>query len=417
MTTTAAESGVRARVSPMSPLRHAAYRTLWFAQFGTVVGSWMQVVGAQWLLVGRPNAASLVALVQAASMLPVLFLAIPAGAIADNQDRRWLLAGAQATMATVGVVLALLTAGPGVRPEVLLLLTLLLGCGSALSMPTWSAMTPDLVPQSELRSAAALTGISMNLARAVGPAVAGTLISLAGVPVVFALSAAAYAVMAWLVATRGVSALNPVGDREGLLSSVRAGVRFIRGSRLTRRILLRATLFVVPGSILWALLPVVAAQRLLLSSTGYGLLLAAAGLGAVLGAWLLPRLDGRMSGSSLIALASVVLSSCIVTLGLTNEAWAGAVALVTAGAAWLLVLAHLGAILQITLPRWVRARGLAAYQVVFLGGQGLGSLIWGSGADCAGLELTLFVAGATTLAGAGTLGCWPLTAVDKETNA
>lgn len=133
-----------------APLRIAAYRSLWLAVLGSNIGTWMQTVGAQWLLVDEPNAATLVALVQTASMLPILLLALPAGTLADSLDRRHLLIGVQSFVTVVGLALTVLTVAGRMPPALLLTLTFALGVGQALTLPAWAAVIPDLVPRAQL---------------------------------------------------------------------------------------------------------------------------------------------------------------------------------------------------------------------------------------------------------------------------
>src|SRR5919202_5109202 len=183
--------------SPWAPLRRPAFRWLWLGVFISTIGTWMQTVGAQWLVVDRPNAAVLVSLVQAANTLPVMLLAFPGGVLADAFDRRWLLLAVQGYFFAVGVLLAVLTAAGQVSPALLLAFTFALGAGVAVQQPGWGATIPELVPRSQLRAASRLDLVNVNLSRAVGPALAGLVIAhLGGVPVVFALNAASVLVLA-----------------------------------------------------------------------------------------------------------------------------------------------------------------------------------------------------------------------------
>ncbi|HEV3013617.1 MAG TPA: MFS transporter, partial [Actinomycetota bacterium] len=340
---------------------------LWLAQLGSLVGTWMQTVGAQWLLVDQPAASTLVALVQTANMSPVFFLALPAGVFADVFDRRRLLIAVQTGSLVVAAVLATLTAAGEVTPALLLAFTFLLGCGQTLTMPAWQALIPELVPRSQLPAASALGGISMNLARAVGPAVAGLLIASVDVAAVFALNALSFGFLVLALATwRRPVEPDDLPERFG--SALVAGGRYIRHSRVVRRILLRSLLYVVPGTVVWALLALVASRRLGLGPGGYGLLLAALGVGAVTGAFALPRLRGWTSNNGIVLLASLVYAVALVVVALVANPAAVTVVLFAAGAAWLAVMASLNATMQLFLPGWVRARGLSTYQVVFVGG-------------------------------------------------
>ncbi|WDZ82291.1 MFS transporter [Micromonospora cathayae] len=395
-------------ISAWAPLRLAAFRGLWLAVLASNIGTWMQTVGAQWLLVDQPGAATLVALVQTASMLPVLLLALPAGALADTFDRRRLLIAVQGFLAVVGVLLTGLTAADRMPPALLLTLTFAIGVGQALTLPAWQAVIPELVPRDQLVSASALGAISINLARSVGPAVAGVLVAQAGVAVVFGVNAVSFAVFALALVRWGPERAEDGPMPERFTAALRAGGRYVRHSPVVRRILLRAALFVVPGSALWALLPLVASRRLGLGSGGYGILLAALGLGAVGGALVLPRIRQVLSSSQLLLLAGLVYAGSLLVLAWVPHPVPVTVALVPAGLAWMTVMSSVNAAMQLFLPGWVRARGLSVYQMVFAGGQALGAVAWGTLGELAGLVVALATAGVVMAGCALTVPLWPL---------
>jgi MFS family permease len=385
-----------------------AFRALWLAQLASMIGTWMQTVGAQWLLIDEPDATTLVSLVQTASLLPMLLLALPAGVLADSFDRRRLLIGVQLCTLAVGAALAALTAVGAISPPVLLLLTFLVGCGQAMSMPPWQALIPDVVPTEDVRAASALGAVSVNLARVVGPALAGVLITQVDVWLVFALNALTYGLLALAVLRWGPAGrvAGDVPERFG--PALRAGARYVRHSRVVRRLLLRAALFVLPGTALWALLPLVASRLLGLGSGGYGLLLGALGVGAVAGAVVLPRFLTWVTTGQLIFLASLVFAAASAGIVFVRDVPLAAAVLLPAGAAWLAVLSTLAAATQVYLPSWVRARGLSVQQVVMMGGQAVGALLWGLAASYAGL-IPVFVTSAMLMVlGAATSAIWPL---------
>src|SRR3954464_2130082 len=267
-----------------APLRVGAFRALWLAQLASMLGTWMQTVGAQWVLVQTPDSAALVGLVQVAATLPILLFALPAGALADIMDRRRLLIGVQLFQLVVGAALSALTAVDAMPPALLLTFTFLLGSCLALTLPAYQASVQDLVPREQVRMVAVLGGGAVNGARAVGPALAGLLLAQVGAPAVFAVTAmAALVFVVVLVATRR----PPAGAKlppERFASALRAGGRYVRNSPVVRRMLLRVLLFVLPGAAVWALLPLVADNLLDVGSTGFGLLLGSLGAGAVVGA-------------------------------------------------------------------------------------------------------------------------------------
>jgi MFS family permease len=406
-----------ASTSAWAPLRDAVFRGLWLAVLASNIGTWMQTVGAQWLLVDAPNAATLVALVQTAGMLPVLLLALPSGTLADTFDRRRLLIVVQVSLAVVGAALTALTVLGRMPPGLLLTFTFALGVGQALTLPAWQAIIPELVPREQIPSASALGSISINLARSVGPAVAGVLIAQLGVAAVFGLNALSFVIFSLVLVhwRRPAEATEVQPERFG--PALRAGGRYVRHSPVVRRILLRAVVFVVPGSAIWALLPLIASDRLHMGSSGYGVLLGALGVGAIGGAVLLPRIRARLSANRLILVASLIFGVAVVIVAVVPDAVAVALALMPAGLAWMTVISSVNAALQLFLPGWVRARGLSVYQVVFAGGQAIGALAWGALAEVTSLQVAYLAAGVLMLGGAVTVPRWPLfdvEGVDRE---
>ena len=388
--------------SAWAPLRYyPIFRALWIAQFASNVGTWMQTVGAQWLLIDQSPL--LVSLVQTATSLPIVLLALPAGAWADLVDRRRLLLGAQLGMFVAAATLAAMTFLRAASPPVILTLTFLLGCGNAVAGPAWQAIQPDLVDRAVLPQAAALNGVNMNLARAVGPALGGVIVAIAGAGWVFALNAASFVGIAAVVARWRAPERGDQGSRERLVEALRAGGRYVRHALIVRRLLYRAILFIPAASAVWALLPVVAARNLHLGSAGYGLLLGMVGVGAVAGALVIPRLRARVGSARLVTGAMFVTAGAIGLVATLGNAALVGIALVPVGGAWIAVMSSLNSGLQLALPNWVRARGLAYYLAVFQGTQAIGAVIWGVVADRTSVTTALLVAAAVLALGA-TLG-------------
>ena len=392
--------------SAWAPLRIGLFRTLWIAALVSNIGTWMQTVGAQWLVVHDPHAAILVSLVQAAYTLPAVLFALVAGVLADIFDRIKLLVAVLAGMTVTGAALTALTAAHRMPPALLLMFTFVLGTGTILALPAYQSLVPDMVPRAQVANAASLTSISVNLARAIGPAIAGVLIARIGVPAVFGLNTAAlllYAIVAAAHPKLGGTPQSP----ERFLPALRAGGRYVRNSPVVRRILLRAALFLVPGSSLWALLPLIATTRLGLGSGGYGVLLGALGVGAIGGGVFLPKLRAELSMNAMVAVASLVYAAVLVVAVLSRNLVLTLLVLLPAGVAWIAFLSNVNAALQLFLPRWVRARGLAMYQMVLFGGQAAGAVIWGAAAAAAGLVPAFLISAAVMAAGAATLWFWP----------
>ncbi|WP_229908742.1 MFS transporter [Streptomyces griseosporeus] len=374
-------------------------------------GTWMQTVGAQWLLVGHD--ASLVTLVQTASSLPVVLLALPSGVLADRYDRRKVLLAAQFALLAVSTALTVLAFQDALTPVPLLGLTFLLGCGTALMGPAWQAVQPELVEREQLGQAAALGAVNMNLARAVGPALGGAVVAAAGAGWVFAFNSLSFLGIAGvLLWWRRPPGPRPVAPDEGLLAAVQAGRRYVWHAPGVRRVLLRTALFVPGGAALWSLLPLVASRSLGLGSGGYGLLLGVVGVGAVGGAFALPLIRHRLDANGMLAAGAVVFAATLTVLATTRLPWLAAVALLPAGTAWIAVLSTLNSAVQQRLPGWVRGRGLAVYLVVFQGGQALTAPVWGLLADGLGLTASLLIGAAVLVAGALSVRRRPLHAAD-----
>lgn len=380
-----------------SPFEHRAFRILYTAQFMSNVGTWMQVVGAQWLMGDLGGGPLEVALVQTAMTLPVFLLVIPSGALGDILDRRRILVTAQSAMLVVAATLAILTLADVTTPALLLALTFLLGTGQALVMPSWQAVMPELVPRHEIPQVATLNGVSMNTARAIGPAIGGVIIAASGPGAVFAINAVSFlATVTALTAWKRERPERTLGA-ESVIAAIRAGGRYVRSAPALRRLLARAAGFMVFASALWALLPVLARDRLGLDSGGYGLLLGSVGIGALTGAAVLHPLRARLSPNVLVTSASLLFAAACVVLALADSVAVAVAALPFAGLAWISVLSSLNAGAQALLPAWARARGLSYYLLVFMGGQALGAAAWGVVATHTSLRTT-FLASATGLA-------------------
>jgi MFS family permease len=381
------------RGSAWAPFRHEAFAAMWGAQFVSNVGSWMQTVAAQWLMLALTGSAAYVALIQTASSLPIVLFAVLAGAIGDLVDRRRFLLVTQGLMLLAAAVLGLLAVAGLVSPWVLLALVFAVGTGQALTAPTWQTLQPELVSAAERPQAISLGAVNQNLARAVGPAIGGLVLAATSAGTVFLINAATFlavlVVLAWWRDTRRAASTLP---REHVGEAVRAGGRYVSASPALRAILLRAGIFVFFASAIWALLPVTAQTELHLGSGGYGLLLGCVGVGAVVGAALLPKLRGRFSPGTQLSAGSVALACVALILGFVPITALAAVFLAVAGVAWILALSTLNSLYQLTLPQWIKARGMSFYLIVFQGGNAVGSAALGITAEHLGLSSALLVA-------------------------
>jgi MFS family permease len=406
MTTT---SAAKAPSQAWAPLRHRIYRMLFVAQLVSNIGLWMQTVGAQWFLVEHDSSATVVALVQTASLLPSLFLALPAGGLADLLDRRRLLIVVSVYTAITAAVTTALAWTDVLTPWTLLAMTFLLGCGSALSAPAWQAIQPELVPKEEIPAASALGSVTVNGARAVGPAMGGLVVAAAGPAAVFALNTLTFlAIIGALLWWRRPADDHTV-DRERLGRSILTGMHYVQAAPIVRRIMLRSALFAFPASALWALLPLAASERLHVGASGYGLVLGILGVGAVAGVASYPRLRTALSANGMLIVSSVAYALGVAAVALL-PVWAVLPLLLLAGAAWIGTLTTLNASIQLSLAQWVRARGMSVYLLVFMGTQALGSFVWGLVASHVGLTQALLLSGALLVGTALSVRVLPLRA-------
>ncbi|MBL7260278.1 MFS transporter [Actinoplanes sp. LDG1-01] len=383
--------------SGWAPLRRPVFRALWLAQFVANTGTWMQTVGAQWLMGDLGGGALAVALIQAATTLPVFLLVVPAGALGDILDRRRLLLTGQALMCAGAAGITLTTAFDRTTPALLLGWIAVTGVGQALSVPSFQAIQPELVSRGEVPQAAVLNGVNVNVARAVGPAVGGLLIAATGPASTFAFNTLSFlGVLAVLYRWRRPPDHRPLGA-EHVAAATRAGARYILNAPRFATVLMRSALFMIFASCLWALLPAVARGPLRLGADGYGVLLAAVGIGAVAGAFAIGRLRAAIGANAVVSASTVAYGGAVVVIGAGPRVALVLPALVVAGAAWIGVQSTLNATAQALLPAWTRARALAYFQLVFMGGQTLGAIGWGMIAGLSGLRAAFIVPGCALL--------------------
>lgn len=388
-----------APVSAWDPLRRPVFRSLWIAALVSNIGSWMQTMGAGWLMTELTHSPVKVALVQAAQSLPMFLLALPAGALADIIDRRQQLIVAQVWMVVFAGLLAASTFAGLTTPWWLLVMTFLIGCGAAAMIPAWSASVQEWVPRPELQPAIALFSLSINISRAVGPALAGVIVASAGTAMVFLLNTLSFlAVIVALLRWKRLPAVVGM-PAERLFGGLKSGFRYARHAPLLQRVLLRALIFFPFASAVWALLPVLVSHELRGGASLYGVLLACIGIGAVTGALLMPRIHARLSRDRLVAYATIVYALANGLLAAVPNAWIAGLAMLLAGASWVAILSSLQVAAQLALPPWVRARGLAMYWVVLMGGMTAGSVGWGQLAERLGIPWAFAAAAVCLVAG------------------
>ncbi len=385
--------------SAWSPLRQPLFRALWIASVASNLGTAMHDLAAGWLMASLSTSTIMIALMQTASSLPIFLVALPAGALADLVDRRRLLLLTQGWMLIAATLLGVLTVAHLTTAPLLLGLTFLLGLGGALNAPAWQATTSELVPRPELPAAIALGGMGFNLARTFGPAVGGLIVAAAGSGAVFLANATSFLGVLFVLYRWKREPAQDDSPDTALSEAMRAGRRYVRHSPALRAVLVRTGVFVLGGSAMWALLPIIGRHELKLSALGYGGLMGCFGLGAVAAATMLPRLRSMMPMDALVGGATILSAAFVLTLAWAQQVIVVYAAMAVGGASWMSLMSTLNVAAQTSVPAWVRARALSIYLLVFQGGLAIGSVLWGTVAARLGVHWALSCAALSLMLG------------------
>jgi len=364
--------------SAFAPLANRSFLAMWIANLMSNVGGWMQTTGAAWEMTSLTQEPIFVALLAAASTLPMFLFCFFAGILADRFDRRRYIIGCQIWMMGVAATLAILAFFGALNHWNLLALSFCMGLGNAMNAPAWHAVVPEIVSGPQLRPAIALNSAGFNLARTVGPVIGQLLLSLVGVFLLFAINAFTYVgVILAMRAWKRPAEARAAQRRETLAEAARAGIAFVRGSAELRAIFARGLCFFVPGIAMGTLLPVIGRFELGLDEFTFGILYGVFGIGAVTAAFSLPMVN-RLLGpdrANIWAMGVSAAATMVAALAMTPIV-VGAVVAIN-GACWITVIANNGASVQMILPNYMRARGMAVHQMVFFGAMVLGALLWG----------------------------------------
>jgi MFS family permease len=386
-----AQPDATALPGPWRPLRNSIFRNLLVSNLVSDIGTFMQSVGATWLMTSLTNNPLYIALIQTATALPFFLLALPAGSLGDILDRRKLILGAETWMLGIAVVLTVVTVFGVMTPWLLLLLTLGLSIGDAVESPSWSAIFPELVKKEDLPAALALNGIEFNLARAVGPGLGGFIVAAVGVTAAFSFNACSFLGVIVVIARWKRPARKSTLPLETFRGATFASVRYVRYSPGIRTLLLRSAVLIFFTSSFWALLPT-AARDISKSPITYGFLLGFFGLGAVLGAVVLQRIRSKISSETLLSAATATFAGVILSMALLRSPVILCFLMLSGGVSWTAVMSLFNITVQELAPDWVRARVLAVYLFVFQGSVAAGSTLWGYIALHTGVHETLVFA-------------------------
>lgn len=395
----------------VAPLRQPEFRDLWIANFLSNLGTIMHGAAAAWLMTTLTDSALLIGLVQTAASLPAFLLGLAGGALTDLVNRRRLLVGAQLWMMATAALMALMAWKGDLQPWQLLVLLLLLGMGSAIHLPGWQTLLQDLVTRDKMSAAVSLNSISFNLARAIGPALGGFLVGAFGAAWVFALNAFSFVAVLgglWRVPTHLVPQSKGKATPGAILRSLGEGWYFLRESPHLLGILLRSSFFMLTGSGVWALLPIVARDHLGTGATGYGILLSAFGVGSVIGALFIPTLRRRLPLDAMVAVSLLIFSACVVVVGLGRSTSLVAGAMLVAGLFWIMVAVNHNVSVQMCSPDAVRGRMISFYLITFQGSLAIGSWMVGWVADMAGIGFAVTLSGVLSACGVLLIPWFPL---------
>ena len=379
----------------LSPFQNSIYRALWIASFFSYVGAAMNDVGASWLMTSIAPNPLLVSLITTASALPIFLFALPSGALSDIFDRRNILLITCVYMLTISTILGILTLVGIITPTILLILTFALGAGTTMIRTPIIPTMSGLVSRMELPAALTLSAVAANIGRAIGPSIGGFIVGAIAPWAVFFLNSVSFIGMILvLIRVPKKSELEENSHmEENIIEAIRAQIRYVPYSQAAHVLIVRAGLFVICGSAILSLLPVLAKHVLGLSSTGFGLLLGAFGAGGVVGGLvILPKLRQMISVESLITGSTVLLALSVFLMAVVREFSLICIVMGLGGVAWITIFSNLYVTGLKSAPKWIGARILAVYLLIINGGLAIGSVIWGLIANLSGISITLMLA-------------------------
>ncbi len=376
------------------------FRMLWIAALASNFGGLVQSVGAAWMMTELTASESMVALVQTSVTLPIMIFSLAAGVFADNFDRRKVMLVAQGFMFVVSVALTVLALEGMLSPWLLLSFTFLIGCGTALHNPSWQASMGDIVTREELPAAVSLNSMGFNIMRSVGPAAGGAIVAIAGAAAAFAVNAASYVAIITALFRWHPSLPAKSLPREPFGIAFQAGLRYVAMSPNLMKVILRGFLFGVSAVALQALLPVVVRDNLGGDAFIFGTLLGCFGFGAVIGAMANADLRARFHNENITRIGFTGFAVSTFAIAVSNLVVVSAVALLVAGACWVVCLSLFNVTMQMSTPRWVVGRAMALYQTGVFGGMAAGSWVWGSLSESIGTSNALIGATLILLLGA-----------------
>ena len=386
-------------------LRHRNFRLFLTGQFISLCGTWMQTIAQGWLVLHLTNSAFAVGLVTALGSLPILLFTLYGGVIADRVNKRRFILVLQSLMLLEAVTLGVLTALDLITVHWVMGLAVFFGFLTAFEVPARQAFVAEIVDREDLMNAIALGSSAFNLARVIGPAIAGVLIATLGLPACFFANAASYlAVIASLVRMRVPDARVPAATP--LWTALREGFGHVFGRRWPRALVMIVTTFSIFGFSFMPLMPVFARDALGLDATGYGVMVASIGIGALAAAFFMAAFGGRVRQSRLVLGSSILFGAVLTVASLAPNVWSAMVLFTLCGGVMALSGIAANTMLQTEAPDELRGRVMGFYSFMVLGLAPFGSLQAGWVAEHFGVRVAFAAGGLVCLVVACGVAWW-----------
>lgn len=374
------------------PLQNQVFRVFWIAAIINNTGGWLQNVGATLHMVEMSSSPTMIAMIQTATSLPFFLLALPAGALSDVYNKRKILLFSNTWLMVVCALLALFTYLGFMSPWLLLGFTFLVGVGSAFSGPSFQAAIPEMVSEKDLPSSLTLSSVAVNIARAIGPAVGGLLVAWGSVSFNYLINAISFVFIIIVMYRWKNTVKEKKPNDEKFVEAIKNGVVYIKNAPIAKSVLWRNAIVIVSAAAFWALSPVRTQKELMLSSEQYGILMAFMGAGALLVVNYLVKLRNRYTSDWMVNAGALIFAISTAAIAWATNYWVLAAIHFIAGIGWILVMSTFNVAIQKALPKWVLARGMSIYMLIFQGGLAVGSALWGYAAGAFPLSWVLMVA-------------------------
>jgi MFS family permease len=361
--------------------RHRNFRLFFFGQLISLIGVWMQSTAQQWLVYRITGSQVKLGMITFIGFLPVLVMSLFMGVIVDKYSRRAIVVGTQTWFMLGAAALAIITFLGLVRYEHILLISFLMGIGNALDMPARQAFYIDLVERDDLMNAIALNSSVFNGARIIGPAIGGLVVAQLGEAPAFSINSITYLAVIGGLLMMHLPPSRPLDTVENSLQEFGSGVKYLLSNkRIMGLVIMIAALGITSFSYL-TLLPVFAEDVLQIGVEGFGGLLSAQGLGALIGALVLAFWGDRIHKGRLLVRSRVLLIVAVIALSLSRHPALSMLALIFAGFALISQLTITNTLIQLIAPDELRGRVVSSYTWALGGFFPLGSLLIGSIGD------------------------------------